>query len=599
MAEQVQAILDGMVAPLRDLEERGVFSAEEIHAIVERRRTSEYALRRRQARKADFIEYIQNEINLEKLRELRVKRLKRQQPRSDHRAGGGFIGDKHIRSHIHLIWTRTLRKFRSDMTVYLLYADYLTETKNWNKLSLLYAQALQIFPRVEGLWIRAASHEFFQAGNIQSARVLLQRGLRINGSAEDLWIQSFVLELHIVQKFQGREAILRGEQEATEDVGCIDEDHPLTLVKLVYDHAVKRIPDKVAFRLRFIDQCRLFPSTIALVQHIVESITSDCGNQAEAWIAKAMYLKTIVDGEPGPSLRKKQRNEHGNVSSTNNSVLMVLRDATRALPTSAMYCQAIHFLQELLAEAGDEKEAVVDFGNDLFKQASDAGLLSSDLVLAYVEIVGASDEKTSMALAIDTYLKTSKNVPAEIWLRFAAAASSLNDAADILIRAVRETSMAKSDYLVLLLQLLGAKLKQHELIEVDNVLRFQESITYLAAGFSDLRDIDDPPFGVRNVMDACRQSLDYIFQRGGLSDARKAYANVLFQSNVPKLFAARSLDDVKAYIDMVLRVEDKCQDPTDRSMRLARIYQYATELFEGTELSKEYHKLSAHENQDR
>ena len=72
-----------MVAPLRDLMDRQIFSETEIKAIVSRRRESEYLLRRRTARKADFLRYIEAEMNLEKLRNLRsIKRkreLKRQQ----------------------------------------------------------------------------------------------------------------------------------------------------------------------------------------------------------------------------------------------------------------------------------------------------------------------------------------------------------------------------------------------------------------------------------------------------------------------------------------------------------------------------------------
>ena len=79
MAEHVQEALDEMVAPLRDLQEREVFSVAEIHAIVARRRDSEYALRHRIPRKADFLRYIQAEMDLERLRKLRVKRLRREQ----------------------------------------------------------------------------------------------------------------------------------------------------------------------------------------------------------------------------------------------------------------------------------------------------------------------------------------------------------------------------------------------------------------------------------------------------------------------------------------------------------------------------------------
>ena len=80
MAEQVQAVLDALVPALMDLQERQIFSPEEIRATVARRRDSEYLLRRRaNARKSDFLQYLQQEMALEKLRKLRVERLKRQE----------------------------------------------------------------------------------------------------------------------------------------------------------------------------------------------------------------------------------------------------------------------------------------------------------------------------------------------------------------------------------------------------------------------------------------------------------------------------------------------------------------------------------------
>lgn len=47
------------------------FLQEEIKAIVQKRRDFEFLLRRRTARKADFLRYIEYEMNLEELRRLR------------------------------------------------------------------------------------------------------------------------------------------------------------------------------------------------------------------------------------------------------------------------------------------------------------------------------------------------------------------------------------------------------------------------------------------------------------------------------------------------------------------------------------------------
>eukprot|EP00978_Attheya_sp_CCMP212_P003043 scaffold6222_cov50-Attheya_sp.AAC.3 len=64
-----------MVPPLRDLMDSGVFSEAETRAIVTRRRESEYLLRRRVARKADFLRYIESELALERLRALHTKKI--------------------------------------------------------------------------------------------------------------------------------------------------------------------------------------------------------------------------------------------------------------------------------------------------------------------------------------------------------------------------------------------------------------------------------------------------------------------------------------------------------------------------------------------
>ncbi|GKZ00310.1 hypothetical protein MPSEU_000983900 [Mayamaea pseudoterrestris] len=615
MAEQVQAILDGMVAPLRDLEERKVFSSDEIRSIVNRRRTSEYALQRRKARQADYIEYIQQEIQLEKLRALRVKRIKRQQPHDETTQQGAttrFIGDKHIGSHIHFIWTRTIRKFRSDMAVYLMYAEYLEETKNYNKLSLLYAQALQLFPRETGLWINAASHEYFVAGNMQSARVLLQRGLRINPTSQELWVQSFVLEMHVVQKMQGREAILRGGGDVVANGSIdilIDENHPLALSKLVYDHAIQKITDKVSFRLAFLQQCSLFPNTQALAQHILQSIIKDCGNQPDAWIVKAMYIlqqeqvKHVVEpvDDAGP-VSKKQRMDDANGSSlspsrTIDAVRQVLLEATQQLATTEMYTRILQYLKELVEEGKEESDGVIQLAKQFVNQASDDGMLSNDLIMAYAALVVEGDDE-HVGQLIERFQQTSEKITASLWLQLAQSAASVEQAIVILERGLEATPMVQSDHLILLLQLLGAKLKLHS-ISMGDLLRTQERILYLAPGFVNVGDNDDAPFGIINVMDACLQCLMHVWKHDGLGAARKAYLNVLFQANTAKLYMRDGSDHVKEYLDAAISIETNCQDVIDRQRRLARIFSYALELFAGTEIGKEYRKLSLEAKQDR
>lgn len=73
--EKVQFQLEGTLPELKDLHEKGLFSRPEIQEITKRRTAFETALVRRQARKDDFFKYAEYEINLEKLRKIRWKKL--------------------------------------------------------------------------------------------------------------------------------------------------------------------------------------------------------------------------------------------------------------------------------------------------------------------------------------------------------------------------------------------------------------------------------------------------------------------------------------------------------------------------------------------
>ena len=370
MAEQVQSILERMVVPLKDLRSRNIFTHAEIRHIVERRRRAEYALQRRSGAVllSDYLCYIEEEVKLEQLRKLRKekallewneekarRRAREEDADDDQRHMAAYKtsgpGDGHIVSHVHFLYQRTLRKFRYPLDVLLTYANFAKETKSFRVLSRIYAEGLQHHPRVSGLWIEAANFEYFgyvaqdyetvaiipppsaatTAGtnnegsgvvhtkivgsSIRNARILLQRGLRINKTSDELWLQYFTLELHYVQKLRGHKAILTnkdegggggggGEEELGHDVtnddngtnttnknndDDDDNDNALLPLRIIYTNAIKSIPTDIQFRLRFIETCGLFPYTQNLVDTIMTSISSDFGHSVEGWVARISY----------------------------------------------------------------------------------------------------------------------------------------------------------------------------------------------------------------------------------------------------------------------------------------------------------------------
>jgi len=119
------------------------------------------------------------------------------------------------------------------------------------RLSSLYATALRLHPLAAGLWIDAASHEFFGHGSARNARMLLQRGLRAHGTSEtavpeELWLQHFVLELHVIQRLKGRAIMLKQNPDVVqeeEDVAA-EKTYNGSLAKIVYEGALEATKDR-------------------------------------------------------------------------------------------------------------------------------------------------------------------------------------------------------------------------------------------------------------------------------------------------------------------------------------------------------------------
>jgi len=456
MAEKVQSILERMVPPLKDLRDRGLFTPTEIHAIVERRRRSEYLLQRRSAaRLADYLRYIEDEILLEKLRKLRKEKVllerrpwnekrgrKRGHNHDDddddddddtnkrkHAYQISGIGDSHILSHIHFLYQRTLRKFHHPIDVLLNYAQFSKEHKSFTQLGRVYAEGLQRHPRAAGLWIEAASFEYFGyvarddhngskdggdvtskvvGSSIRNARVLMQRGLRVNRNSEDLWLQYFALELHYVQKLRGRREILEDgvsssseEEEDDDKEGGKEMSSSLLPSQIIFKNAIRAIPEDVQFRLRFVEACRSFPQTEQLEEYIMDSVTRDFGKSVEGWVARISYAEeewqrksksrgsgsgdeNVVgflgkadaagggeddgstdgsgdDGSEGVDRpAKKARVEFGSQTKS-DPALALLQNALDAVPTPKMYLEGSRFLRMRIQRLVDNDD---DQGND-------------------------------------------------------------------------------------------------------------------------------------------------------------------------------------------------------------------------------------------
>jgi hypothetical protein len=120
---------------------------------------------------SDFLRYIEYELNLEQLRKLRKRSAQTQK---------ATFGDQSIVQHIHFVFQRATKRFHGDVPLWVQYLDFCEATKSTKQFSKVASRALQLHPRSEGLWIRAASKQWELNRDMKTARHLMQQALRLN-----------------------------------------------------------------------------------------------------------------------------------------------------------------------------------------------------------------------------------------------------------------------------------------------------------------------------------------------------------------------------------------------------------------------------------
>ncbi|ANZ75038.1 BA75_02365T0 [Komagataella pastoris] len=213
MAENVRYFLEQTVPELEDLERKNVFSKTEINKIMRRRTEFEHRIAGRASKSADFIKYIQYEMNLDNLRRKRIERLSPTGIVDMSQSVSDWSGQRKIL----FIFERAVRKFYGDLQLWSLYLQYAKELGSINVVEKIYSKMIQLHPTDTDLWISAAKFEFEENANAKNARTLLQRALRFNSEQEKMWLNYFVFELSYVSKLLLRRRIL-GLNSATQQI---------------------------------------------------------------------------------------------------------------------------------------------------------------------------------------------------------------------------------------------------------------------------------------------------------------------------------------------------------------------------------------------
>jgi U3 small nucleolar RNA-associated protein 6 len=133
---------------------------------------------------------------------------------------------------IHFIFERACRKFHGDLDLWIEYIQFAKKAGSTKIAGKVFARAIQFHPRNPRIWIMAAAWEWEENSNVKSARVLLQRALRMNPDSQELWLEYFKLEILFLVKIAERQKVLSAatgepkKSDAGEEPNVVVEDAP-------------------------------------------------------------------------------------------------------------------------------------------------------------------------------------------------------------------------------------------------------------------------------------------------------------------------------------------------------------------------------------
>lgn len=296
MAEIVELRLERGLNELIELEKTALFTKDEIKKIIQKRQHYEYKLQRISRSKDDYLKYVTYEMSLLQLIRVRRKNTTGGNSKNCRLAQNA---EKSIGKRIAAIYRSLVFKYQSDLTLWLSYLDF-CKSMDWRgTVSGIYTQILQRHPNQDHLWIAAAKFELEENLTIDSARNLLQRGLRINDKSLQLWKEYFKLEIIYAEKIYLRKCILaNGSIKQNFDKGDLIDDEldestsdailSGDIAKIVYESGLKATndPSLGIELLKILEKCEcpklkelegpliirlkeLFPSSELVVTHFI------------------------------------------------------------------------------------------------------------------------------------------------------------------------------------------------------------------------------------------------------------------------------------------------------------------------------------------
>ncbi|XP_057571414.1 U3 small nucleolar RNA-associated protein 6 homolog [Hippopotamus amphibius kiboko] len=369
MAEIIQERIEDRVPELQQLERVGLFSHEEIKAIIKKSSHLEYRIQRRALYKEDFINYVQYEINLLELIQKRRART-----------GYSFKKDEIEDCIVHRVqgvFRRASAKWKDDVQLWLSYIVFCKKWATEVQLSKIFSAILAVHSNKPALWIMAAKWEMEDRLSSENARQLFLRALRFHPECPKLYQEYFRMELMHAEKLRKEKQEF---EKAKMDVGNLEyAEEILTgeLARIIYKNSMSVIKS-AEFHVSLLSIAQLFDFAKDLQREIYNDLQALYIDDPLTWDYMARR-ELEIESQPGEEPPTTKQAKAAEVGRREERCYAVYEEAVKTLPTEAMWKYYINFCMERFTKNTSSKllrKKRLERTMVAFRKAHDVKLLS-------------------------------------------------------------------------------------------------------------------------------------------------------------------------------------------------------------------------------
>lgn len=391
MAEGVQFQLERQLEELEQMVHCGLFTKPETSAIIKKRKQCEYKVHRHSKSKEDYLQYIQYESSVLAL-------LRKRREREGYTFRKKEI-DHSILNRIHSLFKAALKRFQDDVSLWLTYIQFCKEKKNHSMISRTFSDLLAIHNQDPSLWIMAAQWELEDNKDAETARSLLQRGLRFLGESVILWKEYLRMELINVETMRKRMQVLTRESGAHDVDFSSDPVLSGKIIQVIYRQAVAENMGNVDLLFAFLEVAKVFRDVLPdLEAWIFADLETHFPDEPKTWDALArrhlsdesgFSLQTVVPG--GDEDTDLERRRRSDVEMRESRCFHKFEEGLKVLKANrSMWQLTIRCATECLDNGGGERSLTgirLKRATELLKRAGAENLLDESLYLEWIRIL--------------------------------------------------------------------------------------------------------------------------------------------------------------------------------------------------------------------